>query len=238
MKRFWKAVSVEPTDGAWEIRLDGCPVRTPGRVPLALPTQAMAKAIADEWRGVAEDIDPRAMPLTGLANAAIDRIAPDTLSFAAGLAKYGESDLLCYRSDHPVLLRERQDRLWDAPLDWARGRYDVHFEVVTGIVHHDQPAATLERVADAIAAQNPFALAALNQVVTITGSLVLALALAERAMGADAVWQAANLDEDWQIEQWGEDMFATQAREVRQADYEAAVRFLGLCGAGLRNLHT
>lgn len=238
MKRFWKEVAVEPTHAAWEIRLDGRPVRTPGRVPLALPTHAMADTIADEWHGVAEDIDPRAMPLTGLANAAIDRIAPDTVSFAAGLAKYGESDLLCYRSDHPVLLRELQDRLWDAPLDWARGRYDVHFEVVTGIVHHDQPPATLERLADAIAAQDAFALAALNQVVTITGSLVLALALAEGAMDAEAVWQAANLDEDWQIEKWGADSFATQARAVRQADYDAAVRFLGLCGTGLRDLHT
>lgn len=228
MKRFWKTVSVERTESGWEIRLDGRPVRTPGRVPLAVPTQAMADAIADEWRAVGDDIDPRAMPLTGLANAAIDRIAPDPRTFAAGLARYGESDLLCYRSDHPALLRERQDRMWDEPLDWARARYDVHFEIVTGIMHRDQPQATLARLADAITARDAFELAALNHVVTITGSLVLALALAERALDADAVWAAANLDEDWQIEQWGEDMFATQARAVRQADYDAAVRFLGL----------
>ena len=228
MKRFWKTVSVERTESGWEIRLDGRPVRTPGRVPLAVPAQAMADAIAEEWRAVGDDIDPRSMPLTGLANAAIDRIAPDPRTFAAGLARYGESDLLCYRSDHPVLLRERQDRVWDGPLDWARSRYDVHFEIVTGIIHRDQPQATLARLADAITARDAFALAALNQVVTITGSLVLALALAERALDADAVWAAANLDEDWQIEQWGEDMFATQARAVRQADYDAAVRFLGL----------
>lgn len=221
-------MSVERTESGWEIRLDGRPVRTPGRVPLAVPTQAMADAIAEEWRAVGDDIDPRAMPLTGLANAAIDRIAPDPRTFAAGLARYGESDLLCYRSDHPVLLRERQDRVWDEPLDWARARYDVHFGIVTGIMHRDQPEATLTRLADAIAARDAFELAALNQVVTITGSLVLALALAERALDADAVWAAANLDEDWQIEQWGEDMFATQARAVRQADYDAAVRFLGL----------
>ncbi len=228
MKRFWKAVTVERTDAGWEIRLDDRPVRTPGRVPLALPNEALAQAIAEEWRGVAEDIDPRAMPLTGLANAAIDRIAPDAATFAAGLAQYGESDLLCYRAEHPALLRERQDRLWPPTLNWARGRYDVQFEIVTGIVYRAQPDATLTRLADAIAAQDAFALAALNQVVTITGSLVLALALAEGAMSADAVWQAANLDEDWQIEQWGEDMFSTQARAVRQADYDAAVRFLRL----------
>lgn len=228
MKRFWKTVSVERTESGWEIRLDGRPVRTPGRVPLAVPTQAMADAIAEEWRAVADDIDPRTMPLTGLANAAIDRIAPDPRTFADGLARFGESDLLCYRSDHPVLLRERQDRVWDAPLSWARARYDVHFEIVTGIMHRDQPQATLARLTDAITARDAFELAALSQVVTITGSLVLALALAERALDADAVWAAANLDEDWQIEQWGEDMFATQASAVRQADYDAAVRFLGL----------
>ncbi len=231
MKRFWKEVAVASSDAGWEIRLDGRPVRTPGRAPLAVPTQPMADAIADEWRLVADDIDPRTMPLTGLANAAIDRIAPDSRLFAGALAAYGDSDLLCYRSDHPALLRQRQDRIWDAPLDWARGRYDVHFEIVTGIMHRDQPQATLTRLSDAIGARDAFELAALNQVVTITGSLVLALALAEGAMDADAVWHAANLDEDWQIEHWGEDSFATRTRAVRQADYDAAVRFLGLCAS-------
>ena len=228
MKRFWKSVAVVSTVAGWEIRLDERPVRTPGRAPLAAPSAALADAMADEWRAVADDIDPRAMPLTGLANAAIDRIAPDPATFAAGLATYGESDLLCYRSEHPEPLRKRQDRIWDAPLEWARRRYDVHFEIVTGIIHRDQPPATLARLADAIAAQDAFALAALNQVVTITGSLVLALGLAEGAMDAETVWEAAMLDEDWQIEKWGEDMFATQARAVRLADYDAAVRFLAL----------
>lgn len=225
MKRFWKTVTVDAERG---VRLDERPVRTPGRVPLLLPTDMLAEAVADEWREVTDDIDPRAMPLTGLANAAIDRIAPDPAAFAAGLAAYGESDLLCYRAESPPDLVARQAALWDPPLDWARDRYDVHFEIVTGVMHRPQPEATIERLGAAIAARPAFGLAPLSPIVTITGSLVLALMLAERAMEADAVWAAANLDEDWQAEHWGEDDLAVKARETRQHDFAAAARFLSL----------
>lgn len=227
MKRFWKDVTVDADLG---VRLDDRPVRTPGRAPLLLPTAALADAIAEEWRAVDGDIDPRAMPLTGMANAAIDRIAPDPAAFAAGLAAYGESDLLCYRADSPPDLVVRQAALWDRPLDWARDRYDVHFEIVAGVIHRPQPDATIERLGAAIAVRATFELAPLSPIVTITGSLVLALALAERAMDTDAVWAAANLDEDWQAEQWGEDELAIKARETRQRDFEAAARFLSLVG--------
>lgn len=225
MKRFWKTVTVDAERG---VRLDERPVRTPGRVPLLLPTDMLAEAVADEWREVTDDIDPRAMPLTGLANAAIDRIAPDPAAFAAGLAAYGESDLLCYRAESPPDLVARQAALWDPPLDWARDRYDVHFEIVTGVMHRPQPEATIERLGAAIAARPAFGLAPLSPIVTITGSLVLALMLAERAMEAEAVWAAANLDEDWQAEHWGEDDLAVKARETRQHDFAAAARFLSL----------
>jgi chaperone required for assembly of F1-ATPase len=227
MKRFWKNVTVDAERG---VRLDDRPVRTPGRVPLLLSTDLLAEAVADEWRGVAEDIDPRAMPLTGLANAAIDRIAPDPAAFAAGLAAYGESDLLCYRADSPPDLVARQAAQWDPPLDWARARYDMHFEIVTGVMHRPQPEATIERLGAAIATRTAFELAPLSTIVTITGSLVLALALAERAMDADTVWAAANLDEDWQAEQWGEDDLAVKTREAHQREFEAAARFLSLVG--------
>ncbi|WP_375428095.1 ATP12 family chaperone protein [uncultured Sphingomonas sp.] len=223
MKRFWNAVSVGPDR---VVALDGRPVRTPGRAPLALPTDALATAVADEWRAVGEVVDPRAMPLTGLANAAIDRIAPDPATFAAGLARYGESDLLCYRAAGPEPLVERQAAAWDAPLTWASGRYDAHFAVATGVMHVAQPALTIQRLSDAIAARDAWTLAALSPVVTITGSLVLALALAERAMTADAVWAASTVDEDWQAELWGEDALATQARAARRAEFDAGVRFL------------
>lgn len=223
MKRFWTNVSV---DAERVVRLDDRPVRTPGRVPLALRTPALAEAVAGEWRDVEEAVDPRAMPLTGLANAAIDRIGADPAPFADGLARYAESDLLCYRADSPPELVERQDAVWNPLLDWARDRYDVHFTNVTGIMHRPQPEATVERLAQAVAALDPFRLAALSPVVTITGSLVLALALLEDAADADTIWTAAHVDEDFQAEQWGEDYLAVEAREAKRREFDAAVRFL------------
>lgn len=227
MKRFWKHVSV---DAERVVRLDDRPVRTPGRVPLALPTSALAEAVADEWRGVEETVDPRAMPLTGLANAAIDRIGMDPAPFADGLARYAESDLLCYRADSPPELVARQDAVWNPLLDWAQTRYDVHFTLVTGIMHKPQPPATVERLAQAVAALDPFRLAALSPVVTITGSLALSLALLDGAADVDAIWAAAHVDEDFQAEQWGEDYLAVEAREAKRREFDAAVRFLQVLG--------
>ncbi|MFA5964052.1 MAG: ATP12 family protein [Sphingomonas sp.] len=225
MKRFWKEVSVDAERG---IALDGRPVRTPGKVALTLPTPALAEAVADEWRAVEGEIDPRAMPLTGLANAAIDRIAPDPATFAAGLASWGESDLLCYRAESPQPLVERQAAAWDPLLDWARTRYDVHFVVTAGVMHQPQPTATLVRLAEAVATRSAFELAPLSTIVTITGSLVGALALIEGATDAATLWAAAHVDEDWQAELWGRDPLALAAYEERERDFAAAVRFLGL----------
>lgn len=223
MKRFWRQVSV---DDDRVIRLDDRPVRTPGRTPLALPTQAAAEAVAAEWAAVADMVDPRAMPLTGLANAAIDRIAPDPAHFAEGLARYGESDLLCYRADDPAELAARQAAAWDPVIAWARGRYDIAVETTAGIIHRPQPPATLARLGDAVAALDPFAMAALSPLVTLTGSLLLALALIEEAFDADTIWAAAHVDEDWQVERWGEDILAAERRTARRAEFDAALRFL------------
>jgi len=228
MKRFWTQVTVMPEGDRYGIALDGKPIRTPGRAALAVPTAALAEAIADEWRSVEGDIDPRAMPLTGFANAAIDTIAPDTASFAAGLAKYGESDLLYYRADEPEPLVERQRAAWDPALDWARTRYDVHFETATGVMHRAQPAATVGRLRGGVTARDAFTLAGLHPVVTVTGSLILALALVEGAMDADAVWHAARIDEDWQEEMWGKDDLAEQATAAHRADFDAGARFLAM----------
>jgi chaperone required for assembly of F1-ATPase len=227
MKRFWSEVRV---DDDRVVRLDERPVRTPGRVPLALPTPALAEAVAEEWRGVGETLDPRAMPLTGLANAAIDRVAPDPAAFAAGLAAYGESDLLYYRADAPEELAARQAAAWDPLLEWARGRYDVHFATADGVMHVAQPAATVARLAEAVASRDAFALVALQPIVTITGTLVGALALAESVVSADALWAAAQVDEAWQAERWGADPLATEARAGRRREFDAAVRFMGLVG--------
>ena len=223
MKRFWTEVSVDPDR---VVLLDTRPVRTPGRTPLALPTDALAQAVADEWRAVEGEIDPRAMPLTGLTNAAIDRVAPDQMRFVAGLAAYGESDLLCYRANGPDELVARQAAAWDPPLDWARARYDIAIETASGVMHHAQPPRTIAVLSDAVAAHEAFRLAAISPVVTITGSLILGLALLDEAISADAVWSAAHVDEDWQTEQWGEDYFAAEARATKRREFDAAARFL------------
>ncbi len=228
MKRFWKDVALVPAPGGHDLHLDGRPVRTPGRAPLTLPTPALAEAVAEEWRAVGDTIDPRAMPLTGLANAAIDRIAPDPQAFAAGLAKYGESDLFCYRAEHPLELQLRQAASWDPLLAWAKTRHGAALRATTGIMHCAQSPEAVERLAGAVAARSPFELAGLSPLVTITGSLVAALALLERAADPDDVWSAVNLDEDWQVEHWGEDELARKTRDARRAEYDAAVRFLSL----------
>jgi len=227
MKRFWTDVAI---DADRVVTLDGKPVRTPGRRALVLPTDALAEAVADEWRAVGETIDPRTMPLTGLANAAIDPIAADQAGFAAGLARYAESDLLCYRADGPPLLVERQAAAWDPLLDWAAHRYDVRFEITSGVMHVAQPPQTIARLGAAMAAFDSFALAGLSPLVTLTGSLVIALALIERHIDADDAWAAAGIDEDWSVEMWGEDWQAAQSREAKRREFDQGVRFLRLLG--------
>lgn len=228
MKRFWKSVGIAAAEGGWEIRLDDRPLRTPARVPLSVPARALAEAIAEEWATRGEDFHPREMPLTGLANAAIDRVAPDPAAFAATLAAYGETDLLCYRADEPPELVERQAREWDPLLDWARARYDIHFEIVSSIMHRPQPAATVERLATAVQALDPFRLAGLSPLVTIGGSLIVALAVLVGVRDPDTAFDATHLDELWQAEQWGEDPLAIDARTARRADFLAAAQFVRL----------
>lgn len=216
MKRFYREAAAAQAEDGWTVALDGRPVRTPARAPLVLPSAALAEAVAAEWNAQEEEIRPADMVLTGLANAAIDRIAPDRAAFAAGLARYAETDLLCYRAEAPPSLVARQAAVWDPILDWAAGRYDVAFVVTEGVVHRPQPAATVARISTAYAAFAPLLLAALNSVVTITGSAVLGLAFAEARIGAGELWSAGQLDEIWQAEHWGEDPLAAASREARQ----------------------
>jgi chaperone required for assembly of F1-ATPase len=228
VKRFWKEAAAAEADGGFAIALDGKPVRTPARAPLVAPTRALAEAIAGEWNSSGEEVDPRAMPLTGLANAAIDRVAPDTQAFAGGLARYAEADLTCYRAEGPDALVQRQSESWDVLLDWARRRYDVDFACQSGIVHVAQPEDTVRRLGHEVAVLDPFRLAGLAPLVTIGGSLVAALAVIEEALPAEAAWEAVSLDERWQLEQWGSDGEAEAALDLRRRDFLAAARFLSL----------
>ena len=228
MKRFWKEVSVAPEGDGWTIQLDGRQVRTPARATLVVPDEALANALADEWRSVDEEIDPRGMPLTGLANAAIDRVAPERAAFAGGLARYAEADLACYRSEWPPELVERQKAAWDPLLAWARRRYDVDFSTTSGLIHVPQPQAMIERLAHSVAALDVFRLAGLSPLVRIGGSLVAGLAVLEKAMAADQIWMAVSVDERWQREQWGADTEAETALENKRRDFLAAASFVDL----------
>nr|WP_294847683.1 ATP12 family protein [uncultured Sphingomonas sp.] len=228
MKRFWTSATVEREGEGWTIALDGRRVKTPARVDLIVPTAALAEAIAAEWNDGGEEINPRAMPLTGLANAAVDRVATDPVRFAADLAKYAEADLLCYRADGPGPLVTQQAELWDPLLDWARRRYDVDFVVGDGVLHIAQPAETVKRLAHAVDALDPFRLAGLSPMVTIGGSLVTALAVLEEAVTAEVGWNALSLDDRFQMEKWGADDEAVKALENRERDFLVAARFVSL----------
>lgn len=228
MKRFWTTAAVVPSEGGFCVALDGRPVRTPARAPLLLPTRALADAIAGEWDAQGQTINPRAMPLTGLANAAIDRVAPDAHAFAARLAAYGESELIAYRADGPDSLLAAQAQAWDPWAAWFARRFDAALTQTRGIMHVAQPPETLARIRAAFATFTPFQLAALDPVVGITGSAVLALAVAEGLMDADSAHDAAHVDARWQEEQWGRDELAAKAESARRADLASAVRFLRL----------
>jgi chaperone required for assembly of F1-ATPase len=230
VRRFYKEAALRSSGGGYEILLDERPVKTPAKKALLLPSEALARAVAEEWNGQGEKIDPRSMPLTGLANAAIDRVDPDREAFAASLAAYAETDLLCYRAEGPASLVARQAEQWDALLAWARHRFDTDFELICGIIHRPQPVRTVKQLAKAAAARNAFQLAALSPLVTISGSLVIALALAEGAVDLDTAWLAASLDEIWQAEQWGVDAEAAAVLENKRRDFAAAYRFLQLLG--------
>ena len=231
MRRFWKAAEVTEAASGYGIKLDGRPVKTPARADLQVPTMALATALAAEWNGCGEEVEPSAMPLTGLANAAIDRIAPDKENYAAGIASYGETDLVCYRAEGPKMLVRWQAESWDALLAWARRRYDVDFVCQTGIMHVPQAEDTVRRLAHEVAALDAFALAGLSPLVTIGGSLVAALAVLEEMLPAEAAWDAVSLDDRWQLEQWGDDREARAALDGRRRDFLAAARFLELVRA-------
>lgn len=228
LKRFWARAEVVRDGDRYAIALDGRPVRTPRGNRLAVPDEALGRAIAAEWQAVEAEVRPNAMPMTGLANAAIDIVADDPAAFASMLTAYARSDMLCYRATHPEALVERQAHLWDPILAWAETRFDILLKRTAGIEPIEQPAHALERLDAAYAAEPPFRLAALSPLVTLSCSAILPLALADGRLQPDEAWAAALLDELWQAEQWGEDALAAASRADRRHQFNAACRFLEL----------
>ena len=228
MRRFWKTVSLEQGTYGHGIRLDGRVLKTPQKAELYLPTRPLADAVVAEWEAVGESIDPIAMPMTGFANAAIDHVATDRLTFAAAIAAYAENDAFCYRGDEGEALAARQPDVWGPWLAWATRRYDVGFTIVHSVMHQPQPPATLEALSAAVQVRGTFELAAMAKLAHLSGSLVAVLAIVERAGTAQELWQASCHDELWQEELWGSDHWALKNRADREAEFLAAARFLEL----------
>jgi chaperone required for assembly of F1-ATPase len=230
VKRFYKAVSVAEVEGGFGILLDQRALRTPAKRPLILPRQALAQALAEEWAAQADAILPATMPLVKLVSTALDLVVDKHETVAAEAAGYAGTDLLCYRADAPVSLVERQARLWQPLLDWAALRFDAPLRVTTGVSPVPQPAASLKALHAVLRDLDPLGLTAVADLTAVSGSLILALAVWDGEIDAEQAWNAAMLDEDFQIERWGEDAEAAERRARQRRDLDAAVRLLGLIG--------
>jgi chaperone required for assembly of F1-ATPase len=231
-KRFYKeATAGETGDAGHPVLLDGKPVRTPARRLLAAPTRALAQALAEEWNAQGEMIDPARMPLTRLANAVIDAVADKPDPVADEIARYLGSDLVVYRAEAPEGLVARQAELWDPLLAFARDELGARFVQVAGVMFSEQPPHAVAAARAHIPA-DPWQLGAMSSITTLTGSALIALALAKTAIEADAAWDAAHLDEDWQMSQWGRDELALARRTFRRADFDAAAAVLALTRQG------
>lgn len=227
MKRFWKDVAIVAQDGGWGIALDGRPMRTPHRAPLIVVSAMLAEAIAAEWQAQGDTIDPRAMPMTGLANAAIDLAAPDPAVFGEPVAAYAATDLFCYRDDRDAALQAEQVAAWNPILAWAEAQFGVEFIITQGILPVDQPPATVAALRTATLGHDPWRLTALTPLVTIGGSLVAGLACTQQAFDPEHLWDAVSLDQLYQERRWGADAEAQAQRAAHKRDWDNAVRFLG-----------
>jgi chaperone required for assembly of F1-ATPase len=225
MKRTYKSVTVEPRREEFVVLLDGTQATTPKRNPLALPTQALAEAIAEEWRAQEKVIDPARMPLTRFANTALDRISRDVL--VEELMSYGNTDLLLYRAQEKPLA-ERQRCEWDPLLVWSRDRFATEFTVAVGIAHVDQPPKTLRALRSALERCDLFMLTALRAATEVTGSLVLSLSLAENRLSPGDAFALSQLDERYQAERWGIDPAAEKRAKSMAQELEIAAKFLAL----------
>lgn len=227
-RRFYKAVSVEAGEGGWQVRLDGRPVRTPMRAFLTVPSRTLAEAMAAEWAAQEGAIRPDTMPLTQLASTAIDRVAPHRDRVVREIAGFAETDLLCHRAASPAALATRQHARWQPLLDWAASELGAPLTPTEGVIAVRQPDSSLAAIREAVAAADDFRLAALHVFTSISGSVVVGLALLRGAIDVAETWAVSQLDEDWQIERWGEEETAAERRRRLRADLDSAARFVTL----------
>lgn len=223
-KRFWQNASVAETGDRFAVHLDGKPVRTPGKSLLEVPKRAMAERIAAEWEAQEDKIDPESMPWTRSANSAIEKVAVTRKGVEEHLIEYARTDLLCYRAERPDSLISRQSEAWDPILDWADQAFGVRLATTSGVMPVDQPDEAIAKLAESMAPMNDFAMTGFYDLVTLSGSFLIAL---NAAHGNDEslLWAASRVDENWQFEQWGADEEAAEAAEIKKKAFLHATEF-------------
>jgi chaperone required for assembly of F1-ATPase len=226
MKRFYKIAAIEKTDGGFRILLDGKPVRTPGGNFLAVPGRALAETIAAEWRDQKDDIAPASMPMLRMANTVLDGIAANRQAVVSAILRFGEHDLICYRAEQPLELAALQERSWSPMLDWLAAQHGARLAAGAGLAHIPQPPEALAGLRRAMEGMDDFALAALHVMASITGSLVLALALAEGEINPAQAFQLSRIDEDYQAGKWGADAEAETRAHAMARELDVAAAFL------------
>lgn len=224
-KRFWTEAEVTPVESGYSVILDGRALKTPAKAALVVPTAALAELIAEEWRAQGDVIDPEAMPVTRAANSAIDKVRGQKTEVTEIITAYGDSDLVCYRAESPVGLVAREAAAWDPLIDWCAHRYSVRPIIRTGVIHGPQPKVLLGNLEADVARLSSFELTAFHDLVAMSGSLIIALALLDRFAPPEALWDVSRIDEDWQIEQWGADEEAEKLTAGRKAAFLQAARF-------------
>ena len=227
-KRFWDAArAVEQGDG-WTVRLDDKSLKTPAKRTLEVPTRALAQAVAAEWDAQDGLIDPLSMPMTRSVNATLDKVMPQIAEVAEVISAYGETDLLCYRAEGPEGLQMKQAEAWDPLLDWARSALGADLEATAGIVPIAQPEASITRLEGRVREADPFALTALHDLVSLSGSLVIGLAALENVLPVEELWRRSRIDETWQESQWGIDEEAAALAAAKRQDFLHAARYFAL----------
>lgn len=228
MKRFYKNTGVEQAEGGWRAVLDGRPIRTAGGRAQIVPTRALAEALAAEWAGQGETIEPAAFRFRDLADFAIDAITQNREAVVDELVPYADTDTLCYRADPDEALYKRQAQVWEPLLCGFEARLGVRFTRISGIMHKPQPEATLARLREELTACSDFELTALKMLSSLAASLVIALEAIRPGADADTLWRASELEADWQVELWGEDWEATELRATRFSAFELAMKLVAL----------
>ncbi len=225
-RRFYKEAGIGPHAAGFALLLDGRTAKTPAGNPLAVGSQRLAEALAAEWAAQGERLDPSSMPLTRIANSAIDGVSREMDAVRADIVRHAGSDLVCYRAEGPEGLVAKQEAAWAPLLAFAREALGARFILAEGVMHVEQSPEALEAIGRALQGYDAVSLAAIHTVTTLTGSALIALALARHEISAEEAWAAAHVDEDWQMSQWGEDEQALERRAQRWREMEAAGRIL------------